>query len=248
MRYPFLEHNQLILIDYLPGSSGQLLMRLWYELDHKMAYDNPCIMSDRGITDHPASREIDWDVIIPKRLTNWFLDRCEPQSTDDYLQYFEFLGTAMMALKQPWIRGDQGPKFYEHRHWQLQDQRLLHGIHTQDHEMPWADMRARAPGLRAIKLVPQTERGLRYQLMRWELCYPKTQRKIPLSHTIGLFNSQDDHSERFDLCTALVDRDTDSIVAWLTAQLGTDLRTHKLDQVREMLQEYYSAILDHMDV
>ena len=40
MKYPFLTNNELILFDYLPGGSGQLLMRIWSELDIKLDYTN----------------------------------------------------------------------------------------------------------------------------------------------------------------------------------------------------------------
>ena len=72
MKYPFLTNNELILVDFLPGSSGQLLMRLWSELDSKLNYDNKNILSELTINSNLATREIDYGIEVPKRITNWF--------------------------------------------------------------------------------------------------------------------------------------------------------------------------------
>jgi hypothetical protein len=249
MRYPFLEHNQLVVIDYLPGSSGQLLMRLWSECDARLDYDNSKIFADHTITDHPASLEIDHDVVIPKSTVEWFLSQCEPQHTAHYLQFWEQLATTLMAVRQRWIRGTHSVKFYADKHYELVNQRLIYGMHSKRHAIPWPDLCAAVPGLRPIKLVPQTAQGLVYQQARYQACYPKPpQDMLSRTDTIRSFNATAQGMEIYDFCSALVNRDTHSIVQWLTQQLGPDLREHKLSRVAHILEQYYREIVDRLDV
>ena len=130
MKYPFLTNNELILFDYLPGGSGQLLMRIWSELDIKLDYTNTKILSDIPINSHKSSREIAYEIIVPKRITNWFLDRCEPNGINDYVQFFEFLGTHLLAGQQQWNWGDTKLKFYENSKYEMKNYRISYGIHS----------------------------------------------------------------------------------------------------------------------
>ena len=249
MRYPFLEHNQLVVIDYLPGSSGQLLMRLWSECDARLDYDNSKVFADHTISDHPASLEIDYDVVIPKSTVEWFLAQCEPQGTAHYLQFWEQLATTLVAMRQRWIHGTQSVKFYAHKHYELVNQRLIYGMHSKQHTMPWRDLCAAVPGLRPIKLIPQTAPGLVYQQARFQACYPKPPHAMPSrTATIHSFNAAAQGTEIYDFCSALVNRDTISIVQWLAQQLGPDLREHKLSRVTHILEQYYREIVDKLDV
>jgi len=242
MRYPFLEHNRLVLVDYLPGSSGQLLLRLWSELDSRLMYDNATILSELSITPHLGSREIDYDILIPKRITNWFLDRCQPQAVDDYLQFFEFLGTTIVALQQKWVKGQFGQKFYDDDDYKLEGRRVLYGIHTWGKLVPWAEMRARGYEITVIKIVPNSTLGLKYQHDRCQACYPFAEGVWP--DAIERFNSKTDAAVAFDFCTLLATKDTAGIIGWIAECLGPDLRQDKLSRVSEILETYYSNIVD----
>lgn len=245
MEHPFLRDNELILIDYLPGSSGQLLMRLWSELDSRLSYSNPKIISETSITKHKSTREIEYDIMIPKRLTNWFLDKCHPSAMEDYLSYFEFLGTTLLALSQKWKRGVDGVKFYDSSNYQMVGYRRLYGIHTWDKIVPFDRIRNAGYNVRCISIVPKTERGLRYQFSRCTLCYPDDLIKWKMD--IDVFNAKP-VSESIDFCTMLTDKDTDSILNWLRDSLGPDLREDKIPRVIEILGVYYREIVDPLEV
>ena len=156
MRYPFLENNELCLIDYVPGSSGQLLIRMWSELDSTMNYDNSNIMTSNTITTHLASREIDYDIQIPKRITNWCLNKCAPIDVYDYIQFFEFLGTFLIASSQRWIRGADNKKFYNDEEYTMQGHRILYGMHTWNSEIPYNKILELGYNIKCITIVPTT--------------------------------------------------------------------------------------------
>lgn len=244
MEYPFLRGNELVLVDYLPGSSGQLLMRLWSELDGRLSYSNPRILSETSIQKHKSTREIEYDILIPKRITNWFLDKCDPTSLEDYICYFEFLGTTLLALSQKWKRGVDDVKFYNGPDYRMVGYRRLYGIHTWDKTVPFDLMQSLGYNVRCVSIVPTTERGLRYQFARCTLCYPDdlTQWKAD----IDAFNSKPT-ADAIDLCTMLVDRNTESIVSWLRHALGSDLREDKIPRVVEILETYYSEIVEPLE-
>ena len=127
MQYPFLKHNELVLIDYVPGSSGQLLLRLWSELDSKLNYENNIILTPTSIDEHPSTREIDFDILLPKRLTNWFVDRWQPANITDYASYFEFVGVALMALAEKWKHGGHQSRFYHDDDYHLVGYKRVYG-------------------------------------------------------------------------------------------------------------------------
>ena len=243
MRYPFLENNQLILIDYLPGSSGQLLMRLWAESDATMLYDNPNIFTATSITDDPITREIDYDILIPKKLTNWFMNRCEPTDADDWLAYFEIVGTALIALRQRWKHGSTAVKFYDNEDYMLQGQRVLLGIHSWRRSLPIERLRAVQTNLRRISIVANTAAGKHYQMQRCQACYPMNDGEW--QHYIERFNSKD-CEDPFDLCGLLSANDHDSIIVWLKEKLGIDFRNEKEYRIRTILQEYQKEIVDRL--
>lgn len=240
MRYPFLEQNEIILIDYLPGSSGQLLMRLWSELDSRMAYDNPDFLTTTSITGDPSSREIDFDIVVPKKMTNWFLNKCEPSTVEDHLAYFDLLGTMMVALNQRWKHGSSDKKFYDSNSYKLEGHRLIYGIHTWEKLVPFDEMAGKGAGIRRIGVVPTTERGRDYQIRRCQACYPLPQGDWELY--VSQFNSKP-FSESIDVCTMLVDGDVDGMISWLESSIGSTVRTEKLSMVRKMIADYHEQIV-----
>lgn len=244
MDYPFLDHNELVLIDYLPGSSGQLLMRLWSLLDAKISNDDQQILSTTPINEHKSTREVECDIAIPKRLTNWFLDRCRPSSLSDHLAYFEFLGTTLVAMSQKWKWAENSLKFYAAPGYTLSGYRRIYGIHTWDKEVPFNLMIEAGYGLRCISIVPETERGLLYQVTRCMLCYPSNNEFWPAE--IEAFNGKPT-TESIDLCTMLVDRNTSDILGWLRGALGADFMEDRVDRATEILETYYSEIVKPLE-
>lgn len=241
MEYPFLTENELLLVDYLPGSSGQLLLRLWSELDASIGNDDDRIISNTSIERHPATREIEYDIQVPKRITNWFLDRCRPTTVDDYAAYFELLATILTSLGQRWKRGGRGRRFYDDDDYELIGERRLYGIHTWDHLVPFDGMRSMGLNIRCLSIVPATERGWRYQFKRCLLCYPG-------SHewwvgATARFNAKPS-TNPIDLCTMLVDHDTDGIIGCLRDFIGHGFRDDKVARASEILDTYYREIVD----
>lgn len=243
MQHPFLNNNELVLVDYMPGSSGQLFMRLWSELDVKMTYDKDEILRPSRIANHPCTREVEYDIGLPKTIHNWFIDRCQPTSIDEYAQYFEFIGTALIALKQRWHKSKNSTMFYNDESYSMTGYRVLHGIHTWDKILPIADLVNLGYGIRMIRIVPATMRGLRYQIVRNYLCYPgstNVSRK-----NAEAFNSKPS-AHCMDLCTLLVDRDTSAILDWFKKTLGSDYRHDKSKRAAKILEVYYDNIVDSM--
>jgi len=244
MKYPFLEKNELLLIDYIPGSSGQLLMRIWSEFDSTMNYDNVNLLSSNTITNHPASKEIDYDIQIPKRITNWFLNRCEPTSVYDYIQFFEFLSIFLVASSQRWVRGSGNQKFYDDENYAIQGNRILYGIHSWNAKIPYEEIRELGYNVKCISIVPTTDRGIRYQHDRFQLCYPHPE-EIMHDYFINFNNKRPTQS--VDLCTLLVDRNTDAIINWFRTSIGNNFRTDKIPYVNHLLDVYYSEVINNMD-
>lgn len=243
MKYPFLENNELLLVDYIPGSSGQLLIRLWSELDSTMNYENSKLLSHNTITPHQASREVEYDILIPKRITNWFLDRCEPKDVYDYVQFFEFLGTYLVAASQRWVRGSNAQKFYDSDDYTLTGKRVLYGIHTWNDIVPFKQIQELGYHVRCITIVPETEEGKLYQFNRSQACYPFPKERVR-PYFIS-FNAKP-VDEPIDFCTMLVHKDTEKILSWLKDKLGDNFRHEKVDFVKNLLDVYYREIIDNV--
>jgi hypothetical protein len=243
MKFPFLENNELILIDYTPGSSGQLLLRLWSELDSKMNYDNSKLLSSNTITPHKASREIEYDILIPKRITNWFLNKCKPDDVYDYVQFFEFLGTHLVAASQRWIRGSTAQKFYDSNDYTIENKRILYGIHSWNHIIPFNEMQKLGYDVRCISIVPDTDQGRDYQYERSQACYPYPEESI--RSYLTTFNEKE-ADYKIDLCTMLVNKDTPAILSWLALMIGPTFRTEKVEFVKMLLDLYYKEIVDNV--
>ena len=243
MNYPFLRHNRLVLIDYLPGSSGQLLMRLWAELDARLMYENDLIIRQYSITAHPASFEIDYDIVIPKKITSWFLDKCQPKSIYDYMNFFEFLGTTMVALDQKWTQANR-TKFYETPGYQLENYTVLYGLHSWERIIPWQEMNDNGCDITIIKIIPSTPEGSRYQSLRCRACNPIEDKWWDWA--ISEFNSNTNANVIFDFCTLLANKDSQSIINWLSEQLGSNLRQDKIHYAHKILEQYYDKIVDKL--
>lgn len=243
MKYPFLTNNELITFDFMPGGSGQLLMRIWSELDIKLNYTNTKILSDIPINSHKSSREIAYEIIVTKRMTNWFLDRCEPTDINDYVQFFEFLGTHLLAGQQRWNWGDNKLKFYENSKYEMKDYRILHGIHSLDKTIPFKEMQDIGYKIRCISLIPKTEIGNLYQSTRCKICFPYSLSKTAFSK----FNNKP-VTEYFDFYTLLSNKDTVAILSWLSNQLKEDFNVNKISYVTAILETYYTEIVDNLYV
>jgi hypothetical protein len=241
LEYPFLADNELLLVDYLPGSSGQLLLRLWAELDASIGLDGDAIISKTSIERHPSTREIEYDIQIPKRITNWFLDRCKPANVHDYAAYFELLATLLTSLEQRWRRGESTRRFYDDDGYVLMGERRLYGMHTWDHLVPFDELNDMGLNVRCVTIAAATDRGWRYQLERCKLCYPGPH-EWWLDAT-KRFNSKPAPNP-IDLCTMLVDHDTDGIIGGLRGMIGHGFRDEKIARATEILEVYYRDIVD----
>jgi hypothetical protein len=244
MKYPFLRHNKLILIDYIAGSSGQLLLRLWSELDARMAYDNPDIMSEYQLSQHPASLEISYDILVPKLLVNWIVGRCKISTNDEYLLFLEMLATYLFACRKTWEKVSQKMKFQETDD-TIKDERIIYGIHSYKMELPIKKLNKKGYDIRLIRIVPRTLRGRKYQISRMVACYPFVD-QLDLSEKLKKWNNKS-RADEFDLCTLLVDKNSEEILCWFKQQLGADFRSDKITRFHEILNTYYKLVIDQLD-
>ena len=247
MKYPFLTNNELLLVDFLPGSSGQLLMRLWSELDNRLNYNNTKILSDLSINSHLSTREIDYGIEVPKRITNWFLDKCDPKEVTDYANFFEFLSTFILSTSQRWNWEDkESTKFYENYNYQMKNYRILYGIHTWHKKIPFKEMQDLGLNVKCISVIADTDIGRIFQKERCQVCYPQSSNFW--KNILPVYNNKTNLGvERFDFCTLLATKDTTKIVEWLSNKLGNEFRSDKIDRVNEILEVYYTEIIDQLN-
>jgi len=250
MKYPFLDNNELILFDYLPGASGQLLLRLWAELDGKIEAEYKDILSSHYINEHPASREINYEIAIPKRITNWFYDRCQPETIEEQLIFYELLGTHLVAQQQRWNWNNKQAKFfYPNEEYELKNNRVLYGIHTWHYDINFSELSNKKPNLKFISLIPQTFRGKLYQLRRCLICYPKVGDWENWANISRNFNEHSKHYNKFDLQTKLVDLEYgefDTILLWLKDNIGDSYDSTKESRCIEILNTYYKEIVSNV--
>ena len=194
-----------------------------------------------------STREIEYGIEVPKRITNWFLDKCEPKNVDDYASFFEFLGTFILSTSQRWNWNDKvSTRFYENYNYQMKDYRVLYGIHTWHKKIPFKELQDLGFNIKCISIVADTDVGRKFQQERCELCYPQSTNYW--KNMLPVYNNKDVQGvERFDFCTLLATRDSSKIVEWLSNQLGQEFRADKVDRVNEILTVYYKEILDHLD-
>ena len=242
MQYPFLQNNQLVIVDALPGSGADLLIRLWSELDARLAYDSNALMSATGTTADPASREIDFNNVVPIRFVNWFLDHAG-MSAAELAALLEFIATTAVVQREK----TTGQLFNQTDSYVLQNQRAIFGINSRDRNMPWQAIRDLGCNVTVIKLVPATDQGLALQRKRYDICFPPGN-AVARSNIVTSFNAPDPAVTAFDLATLLVNRSSDQIIGWISTQLGSDLRSDKVARAQSLLSTYCTEIMDNIDL
>jgi len=244
VKYPFLDNNEFILIDYLPGSSGQLLLRLWSELDKKINYHNEEILSSYTINKHPASREVNYNISVPKRYVNWFYDKCLPQSLEEQLTFYELLGTQLVAQQQKWNWNNKQAKFfYPNKEYELKNNRVLYGMHLWNYDISFLELSNKKPNLKFISLIPQTPQGIAYQVKRGIICYPEIKDLNQISYN---FNNHSRHYNKFDFLTYLVDKEFSVILDWLKDNIGESYMKEQENTCIKILDTYYNEVVSNV--
>lgn len=229
MNYMFLDKNALIVVDYIPGSSGRLLMRCLSEMDSAIDYHNPCIMSHQ-INENPASLEIDFHT-IPKRYFNWYLHK---QPSYDINVIFDQIGCFSVADRER-------SNFFPNQNYNMLGERIYYGVHTWETLL---DHNTFHPNVSYVSIVPQTEQGYIYQHNRAWKCYRNHYEKYHWDRSIEIFNKKP-HKTCFDFCTALSTKNTEMIIEWLKSFLG-NYREEKIDTVKHILEVYYEKVVDYV--
>jgi hypothetical protein len=224
----------------MPGSSGQLLLRLLSEADTTMRYSNPDILAKESINKDQASLEVNYDIQIPKKTVNWFLDKQQPSKVEDYLMFFEFLSTFLISSKQKW---SSSVKFYENSSYTLTNHKLIYGIHSYEKLIPISEMSEQGFNIRRISLVAETPEGMKYQRDRAQKCYPRGY--DVWDPELQAFNSKP-HQEKFDLCTLLSQHDSASIMTWLRNHLTHDYDESKTHKLQSILDTYLREVVVHV--
>lgn len=228
MNYMFLNQNKLTVIDYVPGSSGRLLMRLMAELDGDITYDNEKIMFG-SVSNHPASREIDF-YTLPKRYIEWYWHM---QPAYDMNVVLDQIGCLSVALRE-------GSKFYPNKHYQMINEKIYYGFHSWNQLY---DVNKLHQNITVYSIVPQTDLGKHYQTQRAQHCWPNHYNEN-WQNALITFNNKP-HKNIFDFCSLLMHKDTQTIIDWLQTNLKS-CRTDKLKKIKLILQEYYEKVVDHV--
>lgn len=226
MKYPFLENNELVLINYPVGSSGQLLMRLWQELDSRIdvAYDSI-------LTKHNPP-EINFEVHIPKRISTWFFDRNQPTTTEEFANFFEFLSTAIIARQNK-------KKFFEDVNYELQNEIVVYAIHWYDKIIPFEELKKKF-NIRIVNLVSTNNASIEYAVKRANLFYGFT---VDEWRPYVLNFNKIDFYESFNFVDHLVDNNQNEIFKWLKQQLGKYYTETKENYCRQILDTYYATVV-----
>jgi hypothetical protein len=243
VKYNFLNQSNFVIVDYVPGSSGQLFLRLWSELDSRLNYNNDTILTE-AINENPASTEVDYDIQVPKKIVNWFLEKAEPSSVDEYLSFFEYLGNFLTATGQRWNHSDTKTKFFENGKDINYNDIVLYGMHTKHVTLPLHKLKVRAPKLNIISIVPETSIGREYQYKRACACYSKN--KQNWNSIIETFNKKS-HMETFDFCTLLATKETKPILLYFQEKIPPAyFLTNKVQKVDQILKRYYTTVVDNL--
>jgi hypothetical protein len=243
MNYNFLETSQFIIVDYVPGSSGQLFLRLWSELDSRIDNNSTEILK-KSINEHKSSTEVSYDIVITKKIVNWFLEKAEPSCIEEYFSFFEFLGNFLVAKTQPWNPKSK-TRFLENGKDINYSPIVLYAMHTKDNVLP-KEIYTKFPKLKVLSIVPKTDIGKRYQLNRAEACY--NQRKNTWSKMILDFNNKE-HNETFDFCTMLATKDSNAILNYLETKIGKEFfLKNKVDKVQNILNDYYTVVVNNLEI
>ena len=228
MSYMFLDENKLVVIDYIPGSSGRLLMRLMAEVDRDNLYTNDQIWLEGSLSDHPASREIDFDT-LPKKYIEWYWHK---KPNYDINVVFDQIGCLTYAIKDR-------KKFFIGKDYTMKNKTVYFGCHSWDYEVGELNK-----NIRCISIVPQTERAERYQKERARLCWPDASTANDWNTYIDIFNKKP-HQEKFDFLTYLVDNNTYGIIKWLRENVP-NFREDKTDRVTHILEKYYKGVVNYV--
>lgn len=232
MRYKFLDNNELIVMDYIPGSSGQFLSRLWCELDNTQNYDDPKVLKSNG--------EVHYDTMIPKRLVNYFLEQNNPQD-QDYNTFFEFLATTLYACRSLEVlwQGDN-TEFYAKDITKpnaysgvITGQRIVYHLHSWN-MVPWSVVH---PNIRHIPIQSKTVASKEYQYNRAQKFYPNN----TWDQWIKEWNDVD-FPNSIDFCDMLVNKDSDKIINWFRSHLGNQFAEEKVIKAQLLLEEYYKEV------
>lgn len=234
MEYSFLNNNELVLVDYLPGSSGQLLSRLWCEFDLKQNYDDPQVMTPTG--------EIYHDTMFPKRVVNYFIEQQKPtiigELANDYNYYFEFLATTLFACREiPVLWLGDNSTFYPEYTKPPVNERVVYHLHSWG-QIPWNEVHK---NIKVITIQSKTDKSRTYQINRGK----KFLSNVPIVNQFVSFvdewnNKQFDNS--IDFCDILVSENTSEIIDWFKKQLGADFDQNKILKVELILKEYYTEV------
>lgn len=225
----FLDKNELILCDYIPGSSGRLLLRLISEMDAKIDYVNPVVMAQGSISENPASKEIDFHT-LPKRYIEWFWHK-KPKY--DINTVFDQIGCLSIALRER-------SNFFPNMHYDMSGERIYYGCHSWTENIDYTTL---DKNIKPVSIVPTTDIGVHYQQHRCELCWP-TFFTQEWANGMQVFNNKS-HATTFDFCTALVTRNTEMTVEFIKQFLG-EYREEKVDRVCNLLDIYYDEVVGHV--
>jgi len=232
MEYKFLDNNELVIIDYIPGSSGQFFSRLWCELDKDQNYDDERTMRENG--------EVYYDTMLPKRIVNFFIEQNKPKD-QDYNTFFEFLATTLYAcrsLELFWIGNNTEfyPKDVTKPNADLpviSGQRIVYHIHSWN-MVPWSEVH---PNIKHITIQSKTIASKEYQYNRAQKFYPTNN----WDQWIKEWNDAD-FPNSVDFCDMLVNKDSNKIINWFRSHLGNQFAEGKVIKAQLLLEEYYKEV------
>ena len=240
MKYPFLENNELILINYPAGSSGQLLMRLWKILDTRSSEKFSSIFAEKQLTEHPASKEIEFPIHIPKRITNWFLDKNQPTEISEYANYFEFLATILHARTER-------HHFYKIRSntYLIKNKVVLYGIHEETGIIPLKSLNEQNLNINIITLTSTTTESKEYAIQRGIICYGQDYQAWNVY--VDQFKNINTY-EHYDFCNDLVHYNTKNILNWLEQNIGEFYSCKNEFIAEKILNKYYKHIVGKVNI
>jgi len=184
---------------------------------------------------------VEFELPVPKRMTNWFLNKSKPETVEEFASFFEFLGTFLFA-SQSW---KHDVDFYEDENYKIQNRKVLYGIHSWHKNIPFKQLQDMGCNVKCISIIANTEEGRKFQYERGKLCYPITD--VFWKNILPIYNNKNNEGViYFDFCTLLATKNTNIIIEWLRIQLGEEFRSNKVARVTEILDAFYSEIVDNL--